>query len=143
MNDIFHTFPINTSPAKVFEAVSSPAGLDAWWTEKSTGTPATGNEYRLSFGPGYDWRATVRKCVPGEVFEFEIVRSDNDWNGTRVGFVLTKKNGTTQVEFYHIGWPEQNEHYRISSFCWAMYLRLLKRYLEFGESVPYNKRLDA
>jgi hypothetical protein len=34
-------------------------------------------------------------------------------------------------------------HYRTSSFCWAMYLRLLKRYVEHGEVVPYEKRLDV
>jgi hypothetical protein len=26
---------------------------------------------------------------------------------------------------------------------WAMYLRVLKRHLEHGESVPYERRLDV
>ena len=30
-----------------------------------------------------------------------------------------------------------------STFCWAMYLRLLKRFVEAGEVVPYAERLDA
>ena len=41
------------------------------------------------------------------------------------------------------GWPTPHEHCRISSFCWAMYLRILKRHLEFGENVPYVQRLDV
>jgi hypothetical protein len=32
---------------------------------------------------------------------------------------------------------------RISCHCWALYLRLLRRHLEFGESVPYDRRLEA
>jgi hypothetical protein len=36
-----------------------------------------------------------------------------------------------------------NEHYRISTFCWAMYLRLMKKAIETGEVVPYAVRLDA
>jgi Activator of Hsp90 ATPase homolog 1-like protein len=32
---------------------------------------------------------------------------------------------------------------KISSYCWAMYLRILKRYVEFGEEVPYEKRLQV
>jgi hypothetical protein len=46
-----------------------------------------------------------------------------------------------QVRFHHLGWPEANEHYRISCFCWAMYLRIMKRNLEYGETVPYERRL--
>ena len=35
------------------------------------------------------------------------------------------------------------EHFRISSYCWAMYLRVLKRGVEFGEAVPYKDRLNV
>ena len=49
----------------------------------------------------------------------------------------------TQVRFRHVGWPAPNEHWRISNFCWAMYLRVLRRSLEYGEAVPYEGRLDA
>lgn len=48
-----------------------------------------------------------------------------------------------EVLFYHTGWKEANAHYRISAFCWAMYLRLLKRYVESGERVRYEERLDV
>jgi hypothetical protein len=47
------------------------------------------------------------------------------------------------VRFAHRGWPDESDHYRTSSFCWAMYLRLLSRALEFGEFVPYDDRLRA
>jgi hypothetical protein len=30
-----------------------------------------------------------------------------------------------------------------SSYCWAMYLRLLRRNVEAGEVVPYAQRLDV
>jgi hypothetical protein len=56
---------------------------------------------------------------------------------------LTPTKEGTQVRFAHTGWPEANEHYRISCYCWAMYLRVLKRHLEFGERVPYEKRLEV
>ncbi|QQS40328.1 MAG: SRPBCC domain-containing protein [Acidobacteriota bacterium] len=49
----------------------------------------------------------------------------------------------TIVRFSHTGWPNDNDHYRISSFCWAMYLRLMKKYVEDGTVVEYSKRLDA
>jgi hypothetical protein len=70
--------------------------------------------------------------------------SHPDWDGTRVGCELTTESpGLTRGRFYHTGWPEDNEHWRVSCYCWAMYLRLLRRYLEAGELVPYEKRLEV
>ena len=142
MADILHVFPIKAPPARVFQAVSQPEGLDRWWTKQSSGQPQAGTEYHLSFGPGYDWAATVTRCVPDAEFELELTRADTDWRGTLVGFRLDRNDLGTWVRFSHLGWPSPNEHYRISSFCWAMYLRILRRYLEHGETVEYERRLD-
>ena len=143
MPDILQHFPIKATPRAVFDAVSTPKGLDAWWTDSSSGQPEPGCEYELGFGEGYDWRARVSSCVPDREFELELVSADEDWQGTRIGFHLDKSDDVTQVRFHHTGWPESNEHYRVSCYCWSMYLRLLKRYVERGEVVPYDKRLDA
>lgn len=143
MADIYHDFPVNAPTAQVFQAISSPRGLDAWWTKRSAGEPREGAIYELWFGPDYDWRAKVTRCSPDSDFELEIVRADKDWNGTRVGFHVEDRKGSTSVHFYHRNWLEVNEHYRISCYCWAMYLRILRRLLEHGESVPYEDRLDV
>lgn len=143
MADILHDVPFKVPRRRVFEAVSTPVGLDHWWTKRAAGEPEEGAEYQLWFGPEYDWRARVTRCEPESEFELEMTHSDSDWLGTRVGFRLEAKDGVTWVRFRHTGWREPNEHYRISSNCWAMYLRILRRNLEHGESVPYESRLDA
>lgn len=143
MADIFHHFPINAPAQRVFEVVSTPAGLDTWWTKSSSGQPEKNREYELCFGSTYDWRAVVSRCVPDKEFELELTSSQEDWQGTRVGFLLDEHEGVTQVRFHHTGWPESNEHYRVSCYCWAMYLRLLRRYVEHGEVVQYEDRLDV
>lgn len=143
MADIFHHFVIKAPVQKVFESVSTPAGLDVWWTKRSSGEPAEGKPYSLWFGPEFDWQAEASCCVPHSEFELKLTQAHRDWQGTRVGFLLEPHNGATEVHFYHLGWPESNDHYRISNYCWAMYLRLLKRYLEHGEVVPYEKRLEV
>jgi uncharacterized protein YndB with AHSA1/START domain len=120
MPDILHDFPIAAAPARVFDAVSAPAGLDNWWTERSSGRPALGQMYELWFGPAYDWRALVTRCISGIEFELEITEADRDWSGTLVGFRLDGRDGGTQVRFHHAGWPASNEHYRVSCYCWAM-----------------------
>ncbi|HWN98398.1 MAG TPA: SRPBCC domain-containing protein [Blastocatellia bacterium] len=143
MADIFQHFPIKAPLRRVFQAVSTAAGLDSWWTKRSSGEPAESAEYQLGFGPEHQWRAVVSRCNPDTEFELELTAADDDWRGTRVGFLLEEKDGETQVRFHHSGWPKDNDHYRVSCYCWAMYLRLLKRYVETGETVPYEDRLDA
>jgi len=143
MADIFHHFQIKAARREVFQAIATPAGLDTWWTKRASGKPEEGAEYELGFGPGYEWRAIVTRCVPDVEFELQLTSAQADWQGTLVGFQLDEQNGVTQARFHHLGWPEANEHYRISCYCWAMYLRLLKRYVEFGEVVPYEDRLDV
>jgi uncharacterized protein YndB with AHSA1/START domain len=143
MADIFHEFPIKAPVPRVFHAATTPEGLDTWWTRRSTGTPVLGAMYELSFGPGFDWRAVVTKCSPDAEFELEMVAAHPDWVGTRVALRLEPRGTTTWVRFAHTGWPDANEHYRVSCHCWAMYLRVLRRSLEYGESVAYEDRLDA
>jgi uncharacterized protein YndB with AHSA1/START domain len=143
MHDILQDFPIAADPARVYRAVSEPALLDEWWTLASAGTAAVGESYDLDFGPGYRWGAVVTKADPGTAFELRMTNADRDWMESVVGFTLEPSGQGTQVRFYHRGWPEANSHYRISCHCWAMYLRILRRHIEHGESVPYDKRLDV
>ena len=141
MHEILQDFPIAAAPDRVYDVVSTPVLLDEWWTLRSTGRAAIGATYELDFGPDYVWKAEVTKAVPGKAFELRLTSADADWTGTVVGFELAPNGDGTQVRFYHRGWSSPNEHYRISNHCWAMYLRILRRHIEHGESVPYHQRL--
>jgi uncharacterized protein YndB with AHSA1/START domain len=141
--DILCDLPIRAPRDRVFDAVSTPAGLDQWWTKTCTGRPAVGAEFTLTFGPEYNWRARATKCSAPSEFELQIEAADQDWLGTRVGFQLDDRPDGTRLRFYHTGWPHPNEHWRISCYCWPAYLRVLRRHLEHGEFVPYEQRLDV
>jgi len=143
MADIIHQFPINAPVKRVFDAISTPAGLDSWWTLRSTGEPREGSEYQLYFGAGYEWRATATTVQSPHRFGLTMTAADDDWQNSKLAFELAENDRVTTVKFQHTGWPATNEHFSISSFCWAMYLRLLKRFVEAGEVVEYEKRLDV
>lgn len=143
MPDILHDLWIDAPPDRVFEAVSTPEGLDRWWTLGASGSPAEGAEYELGFGPGWEWRARVSLLRPGSEMELAILEADDDWTGTVVGFSLEPSERGTKLRFRHAGWREANEHFRVSSYCWATYLRLLRRWIELGETVAYERRDDA
>ncbi len=86
----------------------------------------------------------LTSCEPSRTFELQLVTAMPDWEGTRIRFELEATGpALTQLRFAHSGWPSATAHYRVSSYCWAMYLRLLRRHVETGEIVPYAQRLDV
>ncbi|MEN0048041.1 MAG: hypothetical protein AAF806_13360 [Bacteroidota bacterium] len=69
-----------------------------------------------------------------------MTQSDEDWDSTSFGFGLEGNSEGTQVQFWHVGWPACNHHFRRSSYCWAILLKGLKDYLEKGIIVPFKER---
>ncbi len=57
MPDIYHQFNVRGSRVSVFDAFTTPEGLNSWWTLESAGQPSVDKQYRLYFGPEYDWLA--------------------------------------------------------------------------------------
>jgi uncharacterized protein YndB with AHSA1/START domain len=143
MPDIVQEFSVKAPPDRVFQSFATPSGLEKWWTKESSGESREGGIIRLHFGPEFDWQGRVTRYTPPHAFEIQITQAHPDWIGTVVGCELTPENDGTRVRFYHKGWPESNEHWRVSCYCWAMYLRILRRNLEYGETVEYEKRLDV
>lgn len=142
MPEIRFDFPIAAPPDRVFAAISTPTGLDQWWTLSSAGQAVTDATFALGFGPEYQWTARVIRAEPGRAFELELVTAMADWVGTRVGFELEPLDGgRTRVRFHHSGWADAGDHFRTTAFCWAMYLRVMRRGLEYGERIPYAERL--
>lgn len=144
MADILHRFTVRGPVERVFQMFANPEDLNCWWTLDAKGSPDTGGEYCFGFGPEYQWRGIVTGLVPNQWLEWEMTEADPDWKGTRVGVRLSAAgDGNTSVDFYHSGWKSPNEHFRVSSNCWALYLRLLRRFVEHGEQVPYSDRDSA
>lgn len=144
MADIIHEFIVKAPPEQVFELFATPSGMEKWWTKASAGESREGGTIRLNFGPQYNWQAVVTRHAAPSSFELRMIEAHPDWIGTRVRCeLLPDGKNATRVRFHHTGWPEQNEHWRVSCFCWAMYLRILRRKLEYGETVEYEKRLDV
>lgn len=138
--EINHQITIAVHPRQVFDAISQPEHLVNWWPLSCEGQPSLGQTYRFYFGPEYDWAGFVTVATPNSRFEIEMKTCDRDWVGTVFGFELLEKSGKSIVSFYHKGWKELNDHFKISSFCWAMLLKGLKDYLEAGVIIPFEKR---
>ncbi len=141
MYTIYHDFIIHTSIDKVFETVSTPYGLDNWWTNRSSGKQEIGSVFNLYFTEEYNWFAEISILKHNTQVEFKMTKSMDEWQPTSVGFILKEeKPGVTMVQFYHKDWTEISKEYRVASFCWADLLRQMKQYLEKGIITPFNER---
>ncbi|MFO0940528.1 MAG: hypothetical protein U0930_07145 [Pirellulales bacterium] len=78
MPDIHHQFPVAAPMQAVFDAFTTPAGLDSWWTLQSEGLPVSNSLYRLYFGPEYDWLAQVIHLEGNTQMTWRPVRSMED-----------------------------------------------------------------
>ncbi|MBK9109463.1 MAG: SRPBCC domain-containing protein [Saprospiraceae bacterium] len=138
MPDILHAFYIQAPLETVFQAVSQAPGLDKWWTQSCRGTPGPEEEYEFFFTPEYIWKGSIRIYNPPHHIEFLMTDAQEDWMHTIVSLQLRSVNNGTEIEFAHRDWKEANKHFRVSSYCWATYLRVLKLYLEKGAETPYE-----
>jgi uncharacterized protein YndB with AHSA1/START domain len=139
-NTIYHDLQIKAPTQSVFDAVTLPEHLVNWWPFKCSGEPNVGTEYNFFFGPEYDWKGKVVQCETGTSFYIKMTKSDLDWNPTSFGFDLKENDKGTYLSFWHKDWPECNQHFKFSSFCWAMLLNGLKDYLEKGVIIPFEER---
>ncbi|HSD13948.1 MAG TPA: SRPBCC domain-containing protein [Flavobacterium sp.] len=141
MQTIYHDFVIDVPREMVFKAISTPEGLNNWWTFRCKGTPGLNEKYNLYFAEEYDWFATVSKFEENEVIEFSMTDAMDEWLPTQFGFILKKENTDhTYIQFYHKNWKEVSQEFRIASYCWANLLRQLKQYLEKGIITPFEER---
>lgn len=139
---ILHNLEVNATLENVFQMFSVPEFLNEWWTHYCQGTPEPDSEYTFEFSEEYIWKGKISKLNPPFEIEYIMTEADKDWLGTQVGCVLKETKNGTLISFYHSGWKSTNDHFRQTSFCWAMYLRILKRFVEEGLHVPYAERDD-
>lgn len=137
---IYHDLFIKSSLKKVYEAVTNPEHLVNWWPLKCSGQPIEGEIYNFNFTDQYDWYGKVTSVEANKSFHIKMTKSDDNWNPTSFGFDIEEISNGTIVKFWHKGWPECNDEYRQSSYCWAILLKGLKDYVEKGKIIPFSER---
>lgn len=136
MYDILHRVGIKASPRKVYDALTTPKGLAAWWTTATSGDGNVGGILRFRFGSGgFDMK--VLAADPDRHVRWQVIDGPADWVGTTINFDLTQDDDYTNVMFKHQGWREPVEFMHQCSTKWGTFLMSLKSLLETGRAAPY------
>ncbi|MDT7827134.1 SRPBCC domain-containing protein [Pricia sp. S334] len=137
---IYHDLNIKAPAREVFEKITLPDHLINWWPLRCEGEPEVGASYNFYFTPEFDWYGKVIACNPNVAFQIKMTQADADWKGTSFSFDLEDTAKGVLLKFSHKSWPKCNHHFRRSSFCWAILLNSLKKYIEKGTVVPFEER---
>ena len=141
MNTISQGFFIKSSKEKIFEAISTAAGFNNWWTKECSGIPKLDSEFNFYFSEEYNWKAKVTKLILYTEIEFTMTLASESWEDTLFGFKLTNDtNENIFVEFYHKNWKEVNKEFQITNYCWANLFFQLKEYIETGVVLEFSQR---
>ncbi|WP_432721129.1 SRPBCC domain-containing protein [Jeongeupia wiesaeckerbachi] len=140
---------LEATPATVYAALTTPAGLRGWWTQDSDVDTASnvGSELRFRFGPHY-MHMRIEQLVAGrEVHwlctaahtDIEHFTRKDEWVGTQIVFRLAAAgDGQTRLDFEHIGLVPEFECYDLCRNGWQNFLTSLQLYTATGTGTPYR-----
>ena len=136
MVDILHRIGVvDSSPDKVYDALTTIDGLAGWWARDTSGSTDVGDVIKFRFVPG-GFDMLVRDLVPAEQVVWEVVDGPEEWVGTTISWQIKQAGDYTIVLFEHRGWREPVEFMAHCSTKWAVFLMSLKSLLETGTGQP-------
>lgn len=148
MVDILHKIATKAPMEKVYEALSTPEGVGAWWTTTVEGESKVGGALTFRFYAGGSeigaFEMKVLELAPGKRVSWQVATGPEDWIGSKIGFDLKQEGEYAVVLFKHEGWQEASESMHHCSTKWAIFLMSLKAYLETGtgQPSPHDIKID-
>jgi uncharacterized protein YndB with AHSA1/START domain len=135
---LVHQVNVKATPDTIYKAVSTEAGLQAFWTSDSTAEPRVGSIGTFGFG-GPTQRMRVDELVPGKHVKWTGLADFPNWGGTTVTWDMSAaETGETSVLFRHGDWPASVTQDDLGSinFVWGQIVERLKQYAETGKPNP-------
>ncbi|MBA2677708.1 MAG: SRPBCC domain-containing protein [Ktedonobacteraceae bacterium] len=135
--DIVHSVDIETTPDRLYAAITTQKGLSGWWTPQVEARSTVGaiNEFHFV---GTTLTFCVSALEPARHVAWSSVQVPPDWEGTQVLFDITPKDNMVNLRFSHTGFASLDGTFGVTSYSWAQYLRSIKLLLETGEGEPFG-----
>ncbi len=90
MPNIKHVLMIASTPAKVYDAVTTEAGIKSWWTTETIAKPEVGHINEQRFGDPYFNKMKVVALEPNTRVDWKCVDGDPEWIDTDLTFEIEK-----------------------------------------------------
>jgi len=127
---------IATTPEKLFQAITTEAGLAGWITPKAKAQATVGSMTELTFDSGNTLGFRIETLErPGRVI-WAPAQAPAEWLESRLTFAISSAGSASTLIFSHSGLPEGYPAYGFFTYCWGQYIRSLKLFLETGIGEP-------
>jgi uncharacterized protein YndB with AHSA1/START domain len=118
---------VTKTPEEVFDAVTNVRG---WWSTSLKGSSAKLNdEFLYRYKDMHTSKQKLVEVIPGKKVvwlvsdsKLSFVEHKNEWDGTRISFDITPKNGKTELVFTHQGLTPESECFEACSGGWNHYV---------------------
>jgi uncharacterized protein YndB with AHSA1/START domain len=140
MPEIRHYIEVDAPAEKVFDAVTTQAGLAGWWTVQVEAQPEVGSILVFDFPPDYHNEMRLTGLEPNKRVEWECLVGHREWVGTKFVFDIEGRGGKTTVRFAQSNWRDATDFYARCNTTWAFYMYSLRDYCEKGEGSPFPTR---
>jgi uncharacterized protein YndB with AHSA1/START domain len=141
MHNILHRIVIETTPDKLYRALTTQQGLSAWWTKNSSNGDNVGSAISFLFGPdgSHQVDMQIKALKSNELVVWQCVAGP--WTETGLfTFSISADERGAVLHFSHQGWNETNDFYQHCNSKWGFFLAVsLKSYLEIGEGQPHPR----
>ena len=131
--DIDRQFFVRASPAKAFDAISTPRGLTSWMVVRADFPAKAGANYELEFDGGWRHRGTVQRVRAGRSLALTWAWDGVPLTGTVLTLSVRPKGRGAMVRFLHSGIPREKKWidlYGVTEWGWTYYGMNLKSVLE-------------
>jgi uncharacterized protein YndB with AHSA1/START domain len=139
MKQIIHASLIHTTPATVYQALTTAAGLRQWWSTRVEADERQGGVIRFTFSGDFNPQMQQRRLDPDRRVEWACVAGHENWRDNSFTFALEERKGDTLLMFSQDYARElSDEVYGTYNFNWGYYLNSLKQLCEKGVGVPFT-----
>jgi uncharacterized protein YndB with AHSA1/START domain len=145
ITDYQKTLRVEAPPDALFEAVTTPSGLSAWWTP-AAGSGDTGGELQFFMSAPDPLLVHVDEATRPTSVRWTVTECsfEPDWVGTRPTFTITPvEGGASELEFRHHGLTTELECIEMCTRGWDHYLASLRTYVHTGHGSPRGSDEDV
>jgi len=141
--DYQKTIRIKADPETLFDALTTPAGLSAWWVP-ATGSGQAGGELKFQMSFPDPLVIHVDEATPAAVrWSVTDCSFEPDWVGTRPAFTITPVDDeVSELTFRHHGLTQELECIEMCTAGWNHYISSLRDYVEIGQGSPKGSPAD-
>ena len=131
--DFTYTLLTDRTPHEVFQAITNVRG---WWSgyyseEIKGNTEKLNDEFSFSAGDGIHYsEQKLVEVIPDKKIvwlvknsKLSFLKHQDEWNGSKIIFEISKKGSQTQLVFTHVGLTPAVECYEACAPAWSQYLQ--------------------